>query len=68
VHFYRVYIAYYTELNLQIYNYVQTNNKFVAKIAHAPDENFVAIFAFVERLPTSATLAGSLLYCPNLTQ
>ena len=57
VHYYMVYIAYYTELNLQICNYVQkrcicrelTNTR-LTKV-------FVASFALVERLPTSATLS-----------
>ena len=52
VHYYMVYIAYYTDLNLQICNYA-----FVAKIVNTRlTKVFMAIFAFDERLPTSATL------------
>ena len=55
VHYYMVYIAYYTELNCK--NYICKNDAFVAKIANMHlTETFVAIFAFAERLPTSATL------------
>ena len=57
VHYYMVFMAYYTELNLQICNYVQKqricreNSKYMrlTKIV-------VGIFALAEKLPTSATL------------
>ena len=56
VHYYIVYIAYYTELNLQICDGVQ-NDAFVAKIVNTRlTKIFMAIFAFDERLPISATL------------
>ena len=51
-----VWIAYYTELNVQIWIY-RKNNPFVAKIV---DERltkvFLVIFALAEMLPTSTTL------------
>ena len=51
-----VYIAYFTELNLQICDYAQ-NDAFVAKIANTHlTKIFMAIFAPYERLPSSATL------------
>merc|ERR1711973_516244 len=51
-----VYIAYFTELNLQICDYAQ-NDAFVAKIVNTRLTNiFMAIFAPDERLPSSATL------------
>jgi len=55
------YIAYDTELNLQLCNYTQTQNYAKRHICcenseSAPDESFVTIFALAERLPTSATL------------
>ena len=45
-------IANYTELNVQICNYAQKPKM---------SKNFVGIFAFAERLPTSATLVQSLI-------
>ena len=42
VHYYMVYIAYYTKLNLQLCNYAQMRRK---NSQYAPDESFVAIFA-----------------------
>ena len=57
VHYYMVYIAYYTELNLQICNYVQ-KRRICREIANTRlTKVFVASFALVERLPTSATLS-----------
>ena len=51
-----VYIAYFTELNLQICDYAQ-NDAFVAKIVNTRLTTiFMAIFALDERLPSSATL------------
>ena len=56
VHYYIVHIAYYTKLNLQICDYAQ-NDTFVAKIVNARLTKIcMAIFAFDEKLPTSATL------------
>ena len=55
-----VYIAYYTELNLQICNYAQQRRFCCKKIANTRlTETFVAIFALAKRLPTSATLSPS---------
>ena len=56
VHYYMVYFVYYTELNLQVCNYAQKRRICRKNSKYAPDEKFVAIFAFAERLPTSATL------------
>ena len=54
VHYYMVYIAYYTELNLQI-----CDDAFVAKIVNTRlTKVFMAIFAPHKRLPSSATLGG----------
>ena len=56
VYYCMVYIAYYTELNLQIGDYAK-NDAFVAEIVNTRlTKIFMAIFAFDERLPTSATL------------
>ena len=56
VHQYMVYIAYFTELILQICDYAQ-NNAFDAKIVNTRlTKIFIAIFAPDERLPSSATL------------
>ena len=56
VHYYMVYIAYFSELYLQICDYVQ-NDAFVAKIVNTRlTKIFMAIFAPDERLPSSATL------------
>ena len=54
VHYYMVYIAYYTELNLQI-----CDDAFVAKIVNTRLTKNMASFALAERLPTSATLRNS---------
>ena len=55
--YYMVYIAYYAELNLQICNYVQ-KRRICREIANTRlTKVFVASFALVERLPTSATLS-----------
>ena len=54
VHYYMVYIAYFTELNLQ--NYVQ-KRRICRKIVNTCLTTiFMAIFAPDERLPSSATL------------
>ena len=56
VHYYMVYIAYFTELNLQICHNTQSD-AFVAKIVNMRlTKIFMAIFAPDERLPSSATL------------
>ena len=51
-----VYIAYYTELDLQNCNYVQKRRICRKNSKYAPDENFLGIFALAERLPTPVTL------------
>ena len=56
VHYYMVYIAYYTELILQICNYAQKRRICRENSNYVPDEIFLAKFAFAERLPTSVTL------------
>ena len=56
VHYFMVYIAYFTELNLQICDYAQKRRICRENSKYAPDKSFVAIFALAERLPTSATL------------
>ena len=53
---YKVYIAYYTKLNLQICKYAQKWRICRKNSKYAHDENFLAIFASDERLQTSATL------------
>jgi len=54
IHYYMVCIAYFTRLNWQICNYAQKRCR--KKRKYAFDENFHAIFALAELLPTSATL------------
>ena len=56
VHYYMVYIAYYTDLNLQICNYAQKRRICRKNGKYALDESFMTIFAPDERLPTSAIL------------
>ena len=56
MHYYIVYIAYYTELNLQICDYAQKRRICRKNCKYAFDEIFMAIFAPDERLPISATL------------
>ena len=52
-----VYIAYYTELDLESYNYAQKKRRNCCENSKcAPDKNLVSIFAFAQRLPTAATL------------
>ena len=46
----------YTEPNLKNFNYAQKRQICPENSKYMPDENFVANFAFAERLPTSATL------------
>ena len=56
VKYYMVYIAYYTELNLQICNYAK-KQRICRKIVNTRLPKIcMAIFALAERLPTSATL------------
>ena len=64
VHYYIVYIAYCTELNVQICNYAQKRRICRENSKYTPDKKIVAIFAFAERLPTSATLL-SLTFWPG---
>ena len=54
MHYYIVYIAYYSEMNLQICNYVQ-KWRICCKSVNASDEKIRGIFASIESLPTSAT-------------
>ena len=54
--YYMVYIAYYTDLNLQICNYAQKRRICRENGKYALDESFMTIFAPDERLPTSAIL------------
>ena len=59
MHHYMVYIAYHSEINLQICNYAQ-NDAFVVKIANTRLKKIcMPIFALAERLPTSATLLNN---------
>ena len=56
VHYYMVYIAYFTELNLQI-AITRKNDAFVAKNVNTRlTKIFMAIFAPDDSLPSSATL------------
>ena len=54
-----VYIAYFTELDLQICDYAQKRSICRENSKYA--QNIMAIFAFDERLPTSATLGKYVL-------
>ena len=58
VHYYMVYIAYFTELNLQICDYTQKRHICRKNCKYAFDEICMAIFAPDERLPSSATLSA----------
>ena len=61
VHYYMVYMAYFTELNLKIWDYAQ-NDAFVAKIVITRlTKGFMAIFAPAESLPSPATLFCNML-------
>ena len=53
-----VYIAYFTELILQICDYAQKRRIWCKNCKYAFNEIFIAIFAPDERLPSSATLSG----------
>ena len=59
VHYYMVYIAYFTELILQICDYAQKRRICCENCKYVLDENSHAIFAPDERLPSSATLIES---------
>ena len=60
VHYYMVYIAYFTELNSQKFEITRKNDAFVAKIVNTRlTKGFMAIFAPAESLPSPATLIGS---------
>ena len=59
VHYYMIYIAYYIELNFKIGDYAQKRSICRENSKYA--QNFMAIFAFDERLPTSATLGKYVL-------
>ena len=54
-------IAYYTELDLQICNQAQKQHIFLKRGKYAPGENCLAILAFADKLPTSATLDANKL-------
>ena len=56
VNYYMVYIAYYTELNLQICNYAKKQRICCTIVNTRLPKICMAIFALAERLPTSATL------------
>ena len=56
VHYYMVYIAYFTEQNLQICYYAQKQHIRCKIINTRLTKIFMAIFAPDERLPSSATL------------
>ena len=56
VHYYIVYIAYYTELNLHNFNYAQKQRIWRNNSKYALDKICMAIFALTGRLQTSATL------------
>ena len=63
VHYYMVYIAYFTELIWQICDYAQ-KRAFDAKIVNTRlTKIFIAIFAPDERLPSSATLVSCNAKC-----
>ena len=56
VHYYMVYIAYFTELNSK-FEITRKNDAFVAKIVNTRlTKGFMAIFAPAESLPSPATL------------
>ena len=66
MHYYMVYIAYNTELNLQICNYAPKRRTCRENSKYAPDENFCGQLAFNERLPTSATSVRAItLHCQH---
>ena len=62
VHYYMVYIAYFTEVNLQICDYAQKRRIRRENCKYALDENFHGHFVPDERLPSSATLMLHHIY------
>ena len=65
VHCYVIHIAFNTELNLQICNFVQ-NRRFCRENSnYALDEKFYVFFALAERMPTSANLLGRIFIKPS---
>ena len=63
-----VYIAYFSELILQICDYAQ-NDAFDAKIVNTRLKKiFIAIFSPDERLPSSATLLVCILFFAGIFQ
>ena len=67
VHYYMVYIAYFTELKLQICDYSQKRRICREIVNTRLTKIFMAIFAPDERLPSSATLLHPTLFS-NQTQ
>ena len=59
VHYYMVYIVYFTELNLQICDYTQKRRICRENCKYAFDENIHGHFCPDERLPNSDTLYRS---------
>ena len=56
VHYYMVYIAYFTELNLQICDYAQKRRICRENCKSCLTKGFMAIFAPAESLPSPATM------------
>ena len=56
VHYYMVYIAYFTELNSKIWDYTQKRRICRENCNYALDKGFMAMFAPAESLPSPATL------------
>ena len=65
VHYYMVYIAYFTELILQICDYAQKRRIWRENCKYAL---FIATFAPDEKLPSSATLATLQVYIISLSE
>ena len=61
VHYYMVYIAYFTELILQICDYAQKRCIWREIVNMGLTKIFIAIFGPDERLPSSATLGTTVL-------
>ena len=57
VHYYMVYIAYFTELNSKIWDYAQKRLACRENCKYALDERFHGHFAPAESLPSPATLS-----------
>ena len=60
VHYYMIYIAYYTELNLQICNYAQKRCIFSENSKYAPDENIYSYFCLRRK---AANFCHPVGYC-----